>query len=162
MGQTTAVPEPAMMRRAIALGYQAGLEQRSGGPFGAVVVYQGRIVGEGCNRVLADRDPTAHAEVVAIRNACRTLGRHDLRGAVLYSSSQCCPLCYSAAFWARLDRIWYGARWQDYSDLFDDQRLHDSFSQPPPQRSLPMQELLREEALTLWEAFRRLPDGARY
>lgn len=152
------------MRRAIALGRHGALVVKAGGPFGAVVVRDGVVVGEGHNRVLADRDPTAHGEVVAIRAACRALGTHDLSGCTLYTSAECCPMCYAAASWARVDRIYYAARCEDagrYGD-FDDTRFWQDMARPRTERAVPMQELLRDEAVVVWEEFGAAPDKAWY
>ena len=93
------------MKRAIELGREVSLERGQAGPFGCVVVKDGEVVAEGVNRVLSDGDPTAHGEMVALREACRALGTHDLSGCVVYSSSEPCPMCYAACWWARVDAI---------------------------------------------------------
>jgi tRNA(Arg) A34 adenosine deaminase TadA len=152
----------AHMRQAIALMRQAGVVDRSGGPFGAVVVRDGTVLGAAGNSVLRDHDPTAHAEVNAIRQACRAVGSHDLSGAVLYASGECCPMCYAAAYWARIAKVYFASRWSDYADLFDDARIHADMASPAEQRQLAPEPLLREEALTVWAEFRQLEDGARY
>lgn len=150
------------MRQAIALMRRAGVVERSGGPFGAVVVRGGTVLGAAGNSVLRDHDPTAHAEVNAIRRACRAIGSHDLSGAVLFSSGECCPMCYAAAYWARIAKVYYASRWSDYADLFDDARIHADMARAADRRRLAPEPLLREEALAVWEEFRRLEDGARY
>jgi tRNA(Arg) A34 adenosine deaminase TadA len=150
------------MREAIALMRQAGVVDRTGGPFGAVVVREGVVLGAAGNSVLRDHDPTAHAEVNAIRQACRSIGSHDLSGAVLYASGECCPMCYSAACWAGISKVYYASRWSDYADLFDDARIHAEMARPAAKRQLAPEELLREEALPVWAEFRRLEGGARY
>ncbi len=150
------------MRQAIALMGHAGVVERSGGPFGAVIVRDGMVLGAAGNSVLRDHDPTAHAEVNAIRQACRTIGSHDLRGAVLFSSGECCPMCYAAACWARIRKVYYALRWSDYSDLFDDAHIEADMARPAPERHLAPESLLREEALAVLQEFRRLEDGARY
>jgi tRNA(Arg) A34 adenosine deaminase TadA len=150
------------MRQAIALMRRAGVVDRSGGPFGAVVVRGGVVVGAAGNSVLRDHDPTAHAEVNAIRQACRRIGSHDLSGAVLYASGECCPMCYAAACWARIRKVYYASRWSDYTDLFDDARIQADMALPAGQRRLAPEALLREEALGVWEEFRALENGARY
>ena len=152
----------AHMRRAIAEMRRAGVLERSGGPFGAVVVRDGVVLGAAGNSVLRDRDPTAHAEVNAIRQACRTIDSHDLSGAVLYASGECCPMCYAAACWARISKVYFASRWSDYADLFDDARIHANMASPAEQQQLAPEPLLREEALTVWAEFRQLEDGARY
>ncbi|MCP9928300.1 nucleoside deaminase [Cyanobium sp. CH-040] len=152
----------AHMRQAIALMRQAGVVERTGGPFGAVVVRDGVVLGAAGNSVLRDHDPTAHAEVNAIRQACRALGSHDLRGAVLYASGECCPMCYAAAYWARISKVYFASFWSDYADLFDDVRIHADMARPAGERQLAPEPLLRAEALPVWEEFRRLQDGACY
>ncbi len=152
----------AHMRRAIAEMRRAGVLERSGGPFGAVVVRDGVVLGAAGNSVLGDHDPTAHAEVNAIRQACQATGSHDLSGAVLYASGECCPMCYAAAYWARISKVYFASRWSDYADLFDDARIHADMARPGDQRQLAPEALLREEALAVWAEFRHLEDGARY
>ena len=120
------------------------------------------VVACGHNQPISNHDPTAHAEISAIRAACRRLGTHDLSGAVLYSSCECCPMCYSAAYWARISRVFYAAAWADYADLFDDATLDLDIRKPNPERALNPRQLLRDEALAVWAEFRLLPDGARY
>ena len=152
------------MRRAIELGRIGGLVKKTGGPFGAVVVKNGRIVGEGNNRVLATRDPSAHGEIVAIREACRRLRTHDLSGCILYTSAECCGMCYSAAFWARIGRIYFGATHTDalrYGD-FDDTPLERQLRRRSTQRKPRCVPLLREEALAVWKKFHAMPDRAWY
>jgi tRNA(Arg) A34 adenosine deaminase TadA len=150
------------MLKAIDLMRKAGVLEKTGGPFGAVIVKGGKIVAAGGNRVLADKDPTAHAEVTAIRNACKNLGTHILSGAVMYTSCACCPLCYAAAYWARIDKIFYGAECDDYKDIFDDSAMYIDFELPFHKRKLKPEQLCRAEANVVWDEFRKLPDGARY
>ncbi len=154
--------EQSHMRQAIALMRQAGVVERTGGPFGAVVVRDGVVLGAAGNSVLRDHDPTAHAEVNAIRQACRTLGSHDLTGTVLYASGECCPMCYAAAYWARIGKVYFASRWSDYADLFDDARIHADLARPNAERLLAPEPLLRGEALAVWDEFRQLESGARY
>ncbi len=118
---------------------------QSGGPFGAVVVRDGRIVGRGHNRVVADCDPSAHAEIVALRHACRTLGTFHLPGCALYSSCEPCPMCLGAAYWARIERIYYAASRDEAAAAgFDDALLYAELARPMTRRRLPMQRLLAE------------------
>ena len=150
------------MRRAIALS-RHGMEGGAGGPFGAVVVKDGRVIAEGWNQVTSTNDPTAHAEVVAIRRACAALGRFDLRGAVLYTSCEPCPMCLSAAYWARLDAVAYGNARDDAAAIgFDDQFLYDEVVKPIEARALPMRRLLAAEALEVFEAWAGKPDRTPY
>jgi tRNA(Arg) A34 adenosine deaminase TadA len=152
------------MRRAIELGRISGLVKKTGGPFGAVVVKNGRIVGEGSNRVLSTRDPSAHGEIVAIREACRRLRTHDLSGCILYTSAECCGMCYSASFWARIRRIYYAATHDDalrYGD-FDDTPLEKQLRRRSIHRQPRCVPLLRKEAIVVWKKFRSLPNRAWY
>ncbi len=154
--------DDAFMRRAIALS-RRGMEGNEGGPFGAVVALDGRVVAEGWNQVTSTNDPTAHAEVVAIRRACAALGRFDLRGAVLYTSCEPCPMCLAAAYWARLDAVVFGNARQDAAAIgFDDQFLYDEVAKPMEARSLPMRRLLAAEALEVFEAWAAKPDRIPY
>lgn len=144
------VPSPDFMRRAIMLASE-NVRSGNGGPFGAVIVREGVIVGEGTNRVTEINDPTAHAEVTAIRAACRQLGTYILRGCEIYTSCEPCPMCLSAIYWAHLDHIWYGNTSADAARAdFDDAKLYREVALPAPQRAVPSACLLHDEA---WESF---------
>ncbi len=150
------------MRHAIALS-RRGMEGDAGGPFGALVVKDGQVVAEGWNQVTSTNDPTAHAEVVAIRRACAALGRFDLRGAVLYTSCEPCPMCLAAAYWARVDAVVFGnTRVEAAAIGFDDQWLYDEVPKPIEARSLPMRRLLGAEALEAFAAWAEKPDKVAY
>jgi guanine deaminase len=150
------------LRAAIALSRQA-VETGSGGPFGAVVVQDGVIVGRGTNRVVPSGDPTAHAEIVAIRRACARLGRFELSGATLYSSCEPCPMCLAAAYWARLEAVWYAASTADAGAVgFDDERLYRELAQSIDRRQLTMRQMLRDEAREVLAAWRARPDRVAY
>jgi guanine deaminase len=139
-------------------------EAGAGGVFAAVVVKDGKIVGEGVNRVVAEHDPTWHGEMAAIRDACRNLGTHDLSGAELYTAGECCAMCYAASWWARIRTIYYAATYADarkYGD-FDDDVIYEALMQPNEKRKLPCYQILREELLPAWEAFAANPNRARY
>ena len=127
-----------------------------GGPFGALVVRDGEVIGRGANRVTADGDPTLHAEVVAIRDACRTVGSFRLDGAVLYSSCEPCPMCFGAAWWSRVDRVVYAADREDAAAVgFDDAEIWANVARPPAERELPMVHLELDETeapFAAWEA----------
>lgn len=152
----------AFMRRAIELS-RIHMEAGEGGPFGAVVVRDGRILGEGWNRVTSAHDPTAHAEVIAIREACRALGTFELRGCELYTSCEPCPMCLAAIYWARLDRIWYANTRADAAEIrFDDAWLYREVALPVGERSLPAVQILREEALPVFRAWEAKPDRIPY
>lgn len=145
----------AFLRRAIALALE-NVQAGKGGPFGAVIVRAGEIVGEAANSVFTTNDPTAHAEVNAIRTACRNLGVFELRGCVIYTSSEPCPMCLAACYWAHLDRIYFAANAEDAARAgFDDAFLYREMALPAAERSLPAEELLREEAqasFAAWDA----------
>ena len=150
------------MRRAIALA-RRGATAGDGGPFGAVIVLGGEIIGEGWNRVIATRDPTAHGEMVAIRDACRRIGNISLQGCVLYTSGQPCPMCLGAIYWARIERVFYGFGIRDAARIgFDDHFIYEQLARPPEQRAIPEIPLLRAEALAVLEAFAADPGRVRY
>ncbi len=143
-------PNPEFLRRAIALATDNVLSGR-GGPFAAVVVRNGQIVGEAANSVTATNDPTAHGEVNAIRAACQALNTFTLAGCELYTSCEPCPMCLAACYWARLDAVYYGASAADAARAgFDDAFLYGEFHKEQAARSLPAQQLLAEEA---WASF---------
>jgi tRNA(Arg) A34 adenosine deaminase TadA len=153
--------EAALMRRAIALSCQGVAE--GGGPFGAVVARGGVVLGEGCNRVVPARDPTAHAEVVAIRAACAAIGSHVLAGAVLYTSCEPCPMCLAAAWWARLDAVVYGNDRVDAAAIgFDDDAIYAEVAAPLAARRLPLRRLLASEALGAFRLWAAKPDRVAY
>ena len=139
------------LREAIRLSLEK-MEAGEGGPFGAVVVRGGQIVGRGWNRVTSANDPTAHAEIVAIREACARLNTFSLAGCEIYTSCEPCPMCLAAIYWARLERIYYAATCQDAAAAgFDDGNFYRELTAPPGSRSIPMVQDLRQEAC---EAFR--------
>jgi guanine deaminase len=143
-----------MIRRAIALGRQ-GAEAGAGGPFGAVVARDGQVVGEAHNAVLATNDPTAHAEVGAIRRAAATLGTPHLTGTVLYSSCEPCPMCAGAAMWARVDRVVYASSREDAREWgrYDDDAFWDDLVRPVPERRLAHHQVGREPSVDVWRWF---------
>ena len=143
-------PNPEFLRRAIALATDNVTSGR-GGPFAAVIVRDGQIVGEGMNTVTATNDPTAHGEVNAIRAACRAMGTFSLADCELYTSCEPCPMCLSASYWAHIKSIYYGASAADAARAgFDDEFLYEEFRRQKPERSLPVTQLLSEEA---WASF---------
>lgn len=144
------VPNIEFMRRAIRLATE-NVRSGRGGPFGAVIAREGAIVGEGANRVTQDNDATAHAEVCAIRAACRELGSFSLKGCEIYTSCEPCPMCLGAIYWAHIERIWYGNTSQDAARVnFDDAALYRQIAAPAGERAVPAAVLLHEEA---WEPF---------
>jgi tRNA(Arg) A34 adenosine deaminase TadA len=152
----------AFMARAIQLSMD-NLRSGDGGPFGAVIVKNGSIVAEGANRVTSTNDPTAHAEVVVIREACARLGVFELNGCEIYTSCEPCPMCLGAIYWARLDRIYYGNVAADASAIgFDDSFIYRELAHPLPQRSIPMVQMMREQALAAFRAWQEKPNKIPY
>jgi tRNA(Arg) A34 adenosine deaminase TadA len=150
------------MRRAISLA-QKGIDSNSGGPFGAVVVKNGEIVGEGCNRVTSTNDPTAHAEVVAIRNACKNLDSFQLDDCVLYASCEPCPMCLGAIYWARPAGIYIACTREDAANIgFDDQFIYQEIEKEVAQRQIKTVNLMREEGLKVFENWANKPDKTEY
>lgn len=150
------------MARAIELG-RSGAAAGDGGPFGAVIVRDGAIVGEGWNRVVATKDPTAHGEIVAIRNACRAQDDFSLRGAEIYTSGEPCPMCLGAIHWAGLARVYYGFSIEDAASAgFDDCYIWDQFQLSSVQRAIPHRQLLANEALALLEEYIAMPQRVPY
>ena len=142
------------MQEAIRLA-KRGVNEGEGGPFGAVVVKDGQIIGRGNNQVLSSNDPTAHAEVVAIRDACKTLGHYQLDDCILYTSCEPCPMCLGAIYWARPKVFYYACTRQDAANInFDDDFIYKEINLDPDLRSIPATNILRTEALEafkLWE-----------
>ena len=150
------------MRRAIELARQ-GMNQGAGGPFGAVVVRDGAIVGEGWNRVISTHDPTAHGEVTAIHDACARLGTFSLEGCEIHTTGQPCPMCLGAIQWARIRKIYYGFRLEDAAAIgFDDTEFYRQMLLPPGERLIPAEESYREEALELAREYNLLPGKPHY
>jgi tRNA(Arg) A34 adenosine deaminase TadA len=150
------------LREAIALARQ-GMDRNEGGPFGCVIVCDGRIIGRGNNRVTSSNDPTAHAEMVAIREACNAIGSFQLTGCTLYTSCEPCPMCLGAIYWARPDRVVYAGTRQDAAAAgFDDQLIYNELPLPPAERRMPMEQALRDEACTVLEAWRLKTDKTAY
>jgi guanine deaminase len=150
------------MREAIRLSLQE-VRRGQGGPFGAVVVRDGKVVGRGCNQVTSANDPTAHAEIVAIRAACRRLGMFRLDGCVLYTSCEPCPMCLSAIYWARLGQVYYANTRRDAAKIdFDDDFIYREVALPIRRRKLRMKQLLREEALVAFAEWQRKPNKVPY
>ena len=155
-------PNPEFLRRAIALATQ-NVVSGAGGPFAAVVVRDGEIVGEGVNTVTATNDPTAHAEVNAIRAAAKSLGTFTLKGCDLYTSCEPCPMCLAAAYWARVSSVYYGAVAADAARAgFDDAFLYGELSKDAGQRKLPSMHLLRDEAWASFAAWIASPNKVEY
>jgi len=150
------------MRRAIALSLR-NARGTGGGPFGAVVVHKGRVIGSGSNRVTTGCDPTAHAEIVAIRAACRRLRSFSLDGATIYSSCEPCPMCLAAILWARIDRLVFANTRADAARIgFDDAWFYRQVALPPGRRDLPTRRLLRGEAQQAFKAWAANPRKVAY
>jgi tRNA(Arg) A34 adenosine deaminase TadA len=151
-----------MMAEAFRLAREAMADGR-GGPFGAVIAKGEAMVSRGANRVVRESDPTAHAEVVAIREACRTLGTHDLSGTVIYTTCEPCPMCLAAIYWAHIDRIVFAGTHEDASDAgFDDSLIYRELRAPRDSRRVPMIELDRAEAKRLFAEWRANPRRVPY
>jgi len=150
------------MRAAIRLSKRS-LTQKQGGPFGAVIVRNGKIVARGWNQVIGTHDPTAHAEVVAIREACRKLERFHLDDCVIYSSCEPCPMCLSAIYWARLRRIYYAGTRQDAARIgFQDRALYRELRLPMAKRQIPVRALLRSDARQVMDQWMQLEGHVQY
>jgi guanine deaminase len=137
--------------------------QGHGGPFGAVIVKNGRIVGRGWNQVTTSNDPTAHAEVTAIREACKRLNCFDLSDAVIYTSCEPCPMCLAAIYWARIDKVYFANTRKDAANIqFDDDFLYKEIPKPLKKRLIPMTQLLRREALQVFDQWQAKEDKIEY
>ena len=137
--------------------------ENGGGPFGAVIVRDNRVIATGTNRVTANNDPTAHAEVCAIRAACRELQTFDLSGCDIYTSCEPCPMCLGAIYWAHIDHIYYGCNKHDAAAAgFDDSFIYKEISLPKEQRSKAIEEMLPEEAMSTFDAWRNNDQRKEY
>lgn len=152
------------MKRAIDLSERASIKEKSGGVFGAVIVKDNEIIGEGYNQVIRYNDPTWHAEMQAIREACKKLGKPHLEGCVLYTSAECCPMCLCAAYWAHIDHIYYGARIEDSKKYgnFDDVDFLAEIRKDPKDRKIKFTEFLRDDAVDVWKRFSEMPGHVHY
>lgn len=150
-----------LMRTAIRLANEN--VENGGGPFGAVIARNGELVATGVNRVTAQCDPTAHAEVSAIRNAAEKLHTFNLSGCEIYTSCEPCPMCLAAIYWAHIDKIYYGNNQHDAAGIgFDDSFIYREISLPAEERQLPSERLLNEEAIRTFERWREKPDKTEY
>jgi guanine deaminase len=154
--------EEQFMKRAIELALE-NVRSGRGGPFGVVIVKDGQVLAEGANSVTSTNDPTAHAEIVAIRDACRKLKTFQLDGCEIYSSCEPCPMCVGAIYWARAARVFYGASAGDAAVAqFDDAVIFREIAQPARLRRIPMTQAMRDEALVAFRAWMEKPDRIRY
>ncbi len=150
------------MQRAIALAQQ-GIDAGAGGPFGAVIVKDDEVIGEGYNQVTSTNDPTAHAEVVAIRNACRNLNSFQLDGCILYTSCEPCPMCLGAIYWARPARVFYAATREDAAKIgFDDEFIYEEIEKNFEHRQMKLVNVLRDEGLKVFESWTNKTDKTKY
>jgi tRNA(Arg) A34 adenosine deaminase TadA len=144
------------MKEAIEIGLQ-GMKAGLGGPFGAIVVRGDEVIGKSSNQVTSTNDPTAHAEVMAIRHACRTIGDFQLTDCVLYTSCEPCPMCLGAIYWARLKKVYYAAQQQDAEKAdFDDSFIYQEMNKAPLKRNIPMEQIMRSEGQFLFEEWKQL------
>ena len=149
------------MRKAIELSIEN--IANGGGPFGAVIARDGEIIATGVNRVTSEHDPTSHAEVNAIRNACRKLNTHDLSGCEIYTSCQPCPMCLGAIYWAHIDKIYYGNTKTDAKEIgFDDSFIYDELALPDNLRRLPAEIMLSDEAIRAFRLWDESESKIRY
>lgn len=155
-------PHLAFMRHAVRLSAEQMREGR-GGPFGAVVVKDGKVIAEGWNRVTSSNDPTAHAEVTAIRLACVALQDFSLRGCDIYTSCEPCPMCLAAIYWARIDRVFFANSREDAAAIgFDDAHIYGEVSKPVEDRVIPTIRLTLPEAEAVFDEWRAKPDKIPY
>ena len=149
------------MNRAIELSIEN--INKGGGPFGGVVVKNNKIIAEGSNKVTLTNDPTAHGEIVAIRQACKKLNNFNLRGSELYSTCEPCPMCLSAIYWARIDKIYYANTRADAQKIdFDDSRIYSELLKDITKRKIPMIQIMRNEALKAFELWEKKTDKVKY
>lgn len=156
------IPHQEAMQHAVRLSHEKMLAG-AGGPFGAVIVLDNKIIGSGWNQVTSLNDPTAHAEIVAIRQACQNTAAFHLKDAVLYTSCEPCPMCLAAAFWARIKKIFYANTRQDAALIgFDDEFFYSEFSKPFHDRQVPMEQLGRDDAIKVFDAWMKKIDKIHY
>ena len=134
-----------------------------GGPFGCIVVKDDTIVGRGCNKVTSTNDPTAHAEVIAIRDACKTLSTFQLKGCLLYTSCEPCPMCFGAIYWARPDKVYFGCNREDAADIgFDDDMIYKQIVLAPEERNIEFEQVGQENALSAFHEWTNKMDKKSY
>ena len=149
------------MKRAISLSIDN--IKNNGGPFGCVIVKENEIIAEGVNRVTFNNDPTAHAEIVAIRNACQKLNTFNLEGCELYSSCEPCPMCLSAIYWSHIDKIYYGNTRIDAANIgFDDNHIYEELNKDLSLRSIPMKQINKDDAIKAFKKWKLKLDKIEY
>jgi len=162
LSRTASVSDRRFLAQAVATA-RRGIDRGEGGPFGAVVVKAGRVIGRGHNRVILGNDPTAHAEMVAIRDACRRLKGFDLRGAALYSTCEPCPMCFGAILWARLDRLVFGSSRHDAAAAgFDDGAFWRAVQRFPRRPPIVVKSVLHSDSRALYRRWHDKPDRVPY
>jgi len=150
------------MKRAIELSIE-NIKQNNGGPFGVVIVKNDEIIAEGTNLVTSTCDPTAHAEIMAIRNACKKLQSFHIPDCTMYTSCEPCPMCLSAAYWAHIKTIYYGNTKQDAAQIdFDDSFIYEQLEKPYEQRAIPMKNIMRDDAIKAFELWQNKQDKIKY
>ena len=150
------------MKKAIELAYE-GMSKNKGGPFGAVIVKEGKIIGEGYNQVTSTNDPTAHAEIVAIRNACQYLGTYQLNHCEIYTSCEPCPMCLGAIYWARINKVYYACTREDAAAInFDDDFIYDELKRDIHRREIEFFQVMRKNAMPVFQAWKRKTDRTEY
>jgi tRNA(Arg) A34 adenosine deaminase TadA len=152
------------MARAIELSRITSMVESAGGVFGCVIVKDGKIIGEGANRVVAENDPTWHGEIEAIRNACKAEGSFKLDGATLYTSAEPCPMCMGATYWAGIEKVFYAASVEDALEYgnFDDSKIYAEIRKPVDQRDMPIKQIMRAEAVEIWKMYQAKTDRVQY
>ncbi len=137
--------------------------RKKGGPFGAVIVQNDKIIARGWNKVTSSHDPTAHAEIVAIRKACKALNSFVLAGCQMYVNCEPCPMCLAALYWAKIDMVYYAADQHDAAQIgFNDQLIYQEISNPPEKRQLKMSQIMRQEALPVFQLWQDMEDKILY
>jgi guanine deaminase len=152
------------MARAIALSEETSIVEGAGGAFGCVIVQGETVIGEGANRVVAENDPTWHAEMAAIRAACRSQQSFKLPGATLYTSAEPCPMCMAACYWAGIETVFYASQVEDALEYgnFDDSMIYAEIRKPASERSIRITQIMRAEAVTVWKKYRAKDDKVPY
>jgi guanine deaminase len=154
--------EEKFMHEAIALSQKA-VENNEGGPFGCIIVKDGKIIGKGSNKVLLNRDPTAHAEIIAIRDACNNLQSWQLDGCEVYTSCEPCPMCLGALYWARPSVVYYAGNRTDAANIgFDDSFIYDEANNAMHERTIPFKTIGRNEALKIFDLWKNKKDKTKY
>ena len=150
------------MQRAIDLSIEK-MRDNCGGPFGAVIVKDGKIIAEGWNQVTSSNDPTAHAEITAIRNACKKLGNFNLKGCEIYTSCEPCPMCLAAIYWSRIERVYFANTKDDAKNIgFDDSHIYEQIPLPIEERAIPTSQIMRSEAIEAFNEWNKKLDRIEY